>query len=301
MSKVDILRLDSVTTNDTTATALINTNFQSIQTALENTLSRDGTVPNYMDAVLDMNSNRIINLGTPVDDHDVVTVEYLNEKIGDIDVKVVDAQEAAQAAYDKAINAAASATSAATSAQQSADKAAEAAAAESNIETLLADPNLVAVGEDLRDEDSYIKAAVAAAETILSTDYGVDLSFTDNDLQLLDQNGDELGNAVTFAAVATSGSYNDLSNTPSIPAAQVNSDWNAVSGVAQILNKPAIPSDTNDLTNGAGYITSSALEGYQTTSNLVTSISSASTDTQYPSAKCVYDIIGDIETVLATI
>lgn len=32
--------------------------------------------------------------------------------------------------------------------------------------------------------------------------------------------------------------------------------------------------------------------------NLVTSISSASTDTQYPSAKCVYDIVGDIDTLL---
>ena len=30
-------------------------------------------------------------------------------------------------------------------------------------------------------------------------------------------------------------------NKPSIPAAQVNSDWNATSGVAEILNKPTIP------------------------------------------------------------
>ncbi|MGO9172012.1 MAG: beta strand repeat-containing protein, partial [Rhodomicrobium sp.] len=43
-----------------------------------------------------------------------------------------------------------------------------------------------------------------------------------------------------LATVATSGSYTDLSNKPSIPAAQVNSDWNASSGVAQILNKPSL-------------------------------------------------------------
>lgn len=42
----------------------------------------------------------------------------------------------------------------------------------------------------------------------------------------------------TLAAVATSGSYIDLSNKPTIPAAQVNSDWAAGSGLAQILNKP---------------------------------------------------------------
>lgn len=57
-----------------------------------------------------------------------------------------------------------------------------------------------------------------------------------------------------LATVATSGSYNDLSNLPTIPAAQVNSDWNAVSGVAQILNKPTLATvattgDYTDLTN----------------------------------------------------
>ena len=36
-----------------------------------------------------------------------------------------------------------------------------------------------------------------------------------------------------------SGSYNDLTDKPTIPGAQVNADWNAVSGVAQILNKPS--------------------------------------------------------------
>ncbi len=41
-----------------------------------------------------------------------------------------------------------------------------------------------------------------------------------------------------------------------IPAAQVQSDWNATSGMGQILNKPSIPTDTSDLTNGAGFLTS---------------------------------------------
>ena len=47
-------------------------------------------------------------------------------------------------------------------------------------------------------------------------------------------------NAQALATVATSGSYNDLTDKPTIPAAQVNSDWNAVSGVEQILNKPSL-------------------------------------------------------------
>ena len=35
----------------------------------------------------------------------------------------------------------------------------------------------------------------------------------------------------------------------------VNADWNATSGDAQILNKPDIPSKTSDLTNDSGFIT----------------------------------------------
>lgn len=55
--------------------------------------------------------------------------------------------------------------------------------------------------------------------------------------------------------VLFSGDYNDLTNKPSIPSAQVNSDWNAVSGVSQILNKPSIPENMSDLNNDEGYIT----------------------------------------------
>ena len=39
---------------------------------------------------------------------------------------------------------------------------------------------------------------------------------------------------------ATSG-VAEILNKPTIPAAQVNADWNATSGVAAILNKPTIP------------------------------------------------------------
>jgi hypothetical protein len=37
------------------------------------------------------------------------------------------------------------------------------------------------------------------------------------------------------------GNYNSLTNQPTIPPAQVNSDWNSNSGVTQILNKPIVP------------------------------------------------------------
>lgn len=59
-----------------------------------------------------------------------------------------------------------------------------------------------------------------------------------------DQNGDNIEQTYAkksaLATVATSGDYDDLTNKPSIPAAQVNADWNASSGVAEILNKPSL-------------------------------------------------------------
>lgn len=45
-----------------------------------------------------------------------------------------------------------------------------------------------------------------------------------------------------LSGVATSGSYNDLSDQPSIPPAQINSDWDSTGGVAEILNKPPLGS-----------------------------------------------------------
>ena len=46
---------------------------------------------------------------------------------------------------------------------------------------------------------------------------------------------------------------------------------------------------------------SSAIANMQTTGNLVTSVSSSSTDSQYPSAKLLYDTVGNIESLLASI
>lgn len=43
------------------ATSTLNANFDAIETAIENTLSRDGTTPNEMLANLDMNGNSILN------------------------------------------------------------------------------------------------------------------------------------------------------------------------------------------------------------------------------------------------
>lgn len=83
----------------------------------------------------------------------------------------------------------------------------------------------------------------------------------------LDMSGSTLvlkSNGIPFGAVATSNSYLDLINKPSIPAAQANADWNSGSGVTQILNKPIVVSA---FANDAGYVDATALATKQ---NLLT-------------------------------
>lgn len=112
-------------------------------------------------------------------------------------------------------------------------------------------PSLATVATSGSYNDLSDKPTIPAAQ--IQSDY------TQSDSSALDyiKNKPDLSVYATsssLATVATSGSYNDLSNKPTIPAAQVNADWNASSGVAQILNKPilatvATTGSYNDLSN----------------------------------------------------
>ena len=48
------------------------------------------------------------------------------------------------------------------------------------------------------------------------------------------------------------GDYNSLTGRPTIPAAQVQVDWNSSSGLTSILNKPIVPAQPSIVTNAAG-------------------------------------------------
>ena len=84
-----------------------------------------------------------------------------------------------------------------------------------------------------------------------------------------------------------SGAYADLTGLPTIPAPQVNSDWNATTGAARILNKPVIPPQSSvvigpaqgggDLTynnvNGQFTFTPPNLSGFSTFSGVYADLS----------------------------
>lgn len=65
MAKLTLSNLSNLQ-NELTAVNTINANSALIVTAVDNTLSRDGTSPNQMNASIDMNSNRIVNLPAPI-------------------------------------------------------------------------------------------------------------------------------------------------------------------------------------------------------------------------------------------
>lgn len=68
-------------TNETAVVGVINANNAKIIEAFENTVSRDGSTPNSMDANLDMDGNRIINHPAPVDDNDLATYGVIREYV----------------------------------------------------------------------------------------------------------------------------------------------------------------------------------------------------------------------------
>lgn len=82
MAKLTLSNLSSLQ-NEQSAIATINLNNAYIESAIEKTLSRDGTVPNMMSADLDMNNNQILNVPTPVDPTDVVRKQDMEDALVD--------------------------------------------------------------------------------------------------------------------------------------------------------------------------------------------------------------------------
>src|SRR5215467_6690727 len=62
MSKITLQCVASI---DNSLLTAINSNNTTITSAIDNTISRDGTAPNQMNNNLDMNNNQILNLPSP--------------------------------------------------------------------------------------------------------------------------------------------------------------------------------------------------------------------------------------------
>lgn len=152
-----------------------------------------------------------------------------------------------------------------------------------------------------------LSAAQGVALKALIDDISVPtkVSQLENDSKYLTQHQDISGKANASDLTAHTGN-----TTMHITAAE-RTKWNqAVTDVGtlseeiadQYAKKSAIPTKMSQLTNDSGYLTKHQdVSGKEDKSNKVTSLSASSTDTQYPSAKCVYDMIGNVEVLLAAL
>lgn len=81
MSKISLTTVGSLIEASTAAT-VINNNFSAIQTAFDNTYSRDGTSPNTLTSTLDINSHQVLNLPQPATANSPLRLRDLNSFIG---------------------------------------------------------------------------------------------------------------------------------------------------------------------------------------------------------------------------
>lgn len=86
MTKITLNDLSTISGNEQSAINLINANNATLETASDNTLSRDGTSPNQMLADLDMNSFRILNTVDAVNLNEPPTYRQLLNLINAITV-----------------------------------------------------------------------------------------------------------------------------------------------------------------------------------------------------------------------
>ena len=143
------------------------------------------------------------------------------------------------------------------------------------------------------DENSVTIQTLSTPNTVLLIGIGADKNFETVTMELAKKEELTLHESNTNVHITLmervkwnrksdfSGSYNDLADKPTIPT---------------------VPSNVSAFTNDAGYLTQHQdISGKEDSSNKVTTLSASSTDTQYPSAKCVYDMIGNVEALLAAL
>lgn len=99
------------------------------------------------------------------------------------------------------------------------------------------------------------------------------------------------------SAFTNDANYITLSQVPT----QVNADWNATAGAAQILNKPTIPNvptNVSAFTNDAGYLTEATV---QEAANIPTVVSAFENDAHYITELQLQEILNTIATMQNTI
>ena len=142
----------------------------------------------------------------------------------------------------------------------------------------------VATSGDYEDLSNKPTIPTKTSDLINDSDYVSDANYVHTDSNYTSAEKNKLSGIASGAEVNVQSDWNQtdnnaddfIKNKPTIPDAQVNSDWNATSGVAKILNKPTIPDELADLTSDSTHRTVTDAE--KTTWNNKSDFSGSYTD-----------------------
>ena len=141
------------------------------------------------------------------------------------------------------------------------------------------------------DPQTQINSKVPTSRTIAGVDLVDNVTKTELLTAINVEDGAEVNDVTDFQVNGTSIVVNKVGNLVT------NTAYNATTNkIATMSDLPSVPTTYVVSINGS----SGEVTGIQTTSNLVVSISSSSTNDEYPSAKCVYDSIRDVQTKVLT-
>lgn len=240
-SKTHLNRITQIFNNEENAIANINANVDILNDVIDDYVSRAGKVPTQMQTPLDMGTQKIINVGTPTDDNDVVRYKDVKDALDELHGIEADIQDINNA-VTRANNAASSANQSAVDAYNSKETAVaakvDAVAAEEAIRELLTEdyPEITTVANNIADVQT-----VAAGITDVSTVAGVATEVA------------AVG-AVTADVTTVAGNTVDISTV-----AGISSDVSAVAGVASgVSTVEGIASDVTAVAGVASDVTTVA-------------------------------------------
>lgn len=222
------------------ATTALNENFEALRDALDNTVSRDGSVPNTMSADLDLNGNDIINASRILVDGTDYLADALAAKVAaeaaQTNAELAEAN--AESAEDNAVAQATIATTAATNASTSATNAA--------LSALDAESSSV----DAQAAQTAAEAAQAAAEAVdVVTDAAIGTVSSLTEGSSATASATALDGTVTFdfgIPVGATGSQGDTG------LGFTGGSYNASTGVVTFTSDDGLGFSTGDLRGADG-------------------------------------------------
>ena len=110
------------------------------------------------------------------------------------------------------------------------------------------------VGETIEEVTINVTDNLITVNINKVTGGGGDVASVNGETGIVVLNQDDILDGTTYKQYSLT-EKNKLAGIASGAEVNVNADWNAVSGDAEILNKPTIPDATSDLTNDSGFIT----------------------------------------------